>query len=317
MTAAVALDEPFSVRQFLTGDGRDTLADLAGTLAEQGGGRAASRVLRQASDSVRSAVGAEVMRAVDALLDLDLGGLLLAGWRKHRSLTAAAQQSHAAPRTSIVVSLAEHTVTSTHRPRVDLLVRDKRVASVHLQLSVRFTVRGLAATVRDGKLVALTGGAAEIGVELSVEDQELAHRTRRVDLPLVVRLGDGVPLGRSRRREVEPPTPPDPAGAPAAAGGPAARPDSTQMPAAGDYPAVDVAAAPEASGAVRPGDDASPVARPGRAAAGTAPEADAVTAPGADPVSAPGADAAPGPPASTGTGLVVHLPGRDDPLPGE
>jgi hypothetical protein len=220
MTAAIAMDEPFSVRRFLTGDGRDSLAELAGTLAEQGGGRVATRVLRQASDSVRSAVGAEVMRSVDGLLDLDLGGMLLAGWRKHRALTAAAQQSRAAPGTSFVVSLAEHTVTSTHRPRVDLLVREKRVARVHLELSVRFTVRGLAATVRDGKLVALTGGAAEIDVELSVEDRQLAHRTRRVDLPLVVRLGDGVPLGRPQEPTPQPTDLPTPeVAAPAEGGG--------------------------------------------------------------------------------------------------
>jgi hypothetical protein len=196
MTGAIELGEPFSVRRFLAGAGGDSLAELAGTLAEQGGGRVAARVLRQASDSVRSAVGAEVMRSVDGLLDLDLGALLLAGWRKHRALTAAARESRAAPGTAVVRELAVHTVTSTHRPRVDLLVREKRVASVHLELSVRFTVRGLVATVRDGKLVALTGGDTEISADLSVEDRQLASRTRRVDLPLAVRLGNGIPLGR-------------------------------------------------------------------------------------------------------------------------
>ena len=195
MTAAVSLDEPLSVRRFLGDD--DSLAALARARSEQGFGRIATRVLQQATESARSAVGAEVMRSVDGLLDLDLGRMLLAGWRKYRRLVEAAEQTRTAPETSAVVSLAEHTVTSTHRPRVDLLVREKRVASVHLELSVRFTVRGVAATVRDGKLVSLTGGAAEIGAELSIEDHEVARRTRRLDLPLVVRLGNGVPLRRA------------------------------------------------------------------------------------------------------------------------
>jgi hypothetical protein len=254
----VSLDEPLSVRRFL-GD-EDSLAALARARSEQGFGRIATRVLQQATESARSAVGAEVMRSMDGLLDLDVGRMLLAGWRKYRRLTEAADQTRTASGTSAVVSLAEHTVTSTHRPRVDLLVREKRVASVHLELSVRFTVRGVAATVRDGKLVSLTGGAAEIGAELSIEDHPVAHRTRRLDLRLVVRLGNGVPLGRAAREDLP------------AQGVPAQGVPAQGVPAQG-VPAQGV---PVEGG------------------------------PGRPPTGVDG---------SGETGLVVHLPGRDEPLP--
>src|SRR5829696_2304536 len=98
----------------------DRLAAVARTASETGLGRVAARAIRESSDSARSAIGAEVTRAVDALLDLDLGGLLLAGWTKHKTLARAADQTRAAPGTSAVVSLLEHTVSSTHRPRIDL-----------------------------------------------------------------------------------------------------------------------------------------------------------------------------------------------------
>jgi hypothetical protein len=211
MTLAIPVDEPFSVRSFLVGDNADRLAAVAQTVSETGLGRVAARAIRDTTDSARSAVGAEIIRTVDALLDLDLGGLLATGWTKHKTLTSAAEQTRAAPGTSAVVSLLEHSVSSTHRPRVDLLVREKRIGSVHLELSVRFTVRGLAATVRGGKLVSLTGGSCDINASLSVEEHELAHRTARADLPLVVRLGDGIPLGHGPAPGQDAPHPEPPA----------------------------------------------------------------------------------------------------------
>jgi hypothetical protein len=59
---------------------------------------------------------------------------------------------------------------------------------------VDFTVRGLAATVRDGRLVALTGGSGEITATVSVEKKTFIHRKADAQLPLIVRLGAGVPL---------------------------------------------------------------------------------------------------------------------------
>jgi len=194
-TPTAVADQPQSVRSFLVGDDVDRFTVAARAVSELGVGRIAVRAAREVADSTRAALGAEVMRTIDGLLDLDLGALVVAGWKKHAALTAAAEQTRAVPGTSAVVTLAEHTVSSTHKPHVDLLVREKRVARVHVELSVQITVRGLAATIRGGRLVSLTGGQGEISARLAVEDRELAHRTARADLPLVVRLGDGIPLG--------------------------------------------------------------------------------------------------------------------------
>lgn len=211
-TPATAADQPLSVRSFLVGDDAERFTVAARAVSELGVGRIAVRAAREMAESTRAALGAEVMRTVDGLLDLDLGALVVAGWKKHAALTAAAEQTRIAPGTSAVVSLAEHTVSSTHKPYVDLLVREKRVARVQVELSVEVTVRGLAATVRGGRLVSLTGGGGEISARLVVEDRELAHRKARADLPLVVRLGDGIPLGRGHETRQPASDPPSPAG---------------------------------------------------------------------------------------------------------
>jgi len=210
MTPGIPMDRPLTARDFLAGSDPDWLPEVARAVTEDGLPHAAGRALRNVTDSARSAVGAEVSRQVDTLLDLDLGEMVLGVWTKQRALAAAAGATQAAPGTAEVVSFAEHTITSTHRPQVDVLVREVRVAAVHVELSVRFTVRALAGTVRDGRLVALTAGACVISASLGVEGRELARRTARAELPLIVRLGEGIPL---------------PGGAGPDAGGPAGDPE--------------------------------------------------------------------------------------------
>jgi hypothetical protein len=60
-----------------------------------------------------------------------------------------------------VVELATHSITWTHKPQIDVLVNDARVATVHLDLSISFKVKGLVATVRYGRLVGAGSGGAK------------------------------------------------------------------------------------------------------------------------------------------------------------
>jgi hypothetical protein len=210
MTTAL-LAEPFTARTFLFGDSPGSIPELAGDLDREGILRVAGDALQELSQSGRETVGAEVARIVQGLLDLDLGDLVVGGWRKWSALTAAARRTRDTPGAAEIVNLAEHTVTSTHEPHVDLLVRDLRVATVHVQLTVEFTLRGLAATVRGGQLVALTGGSCDIAVTLAVEKKTIARKHAHAHLPLIVRLGDGVPLlPVTERQSASPPPPADP-----------------------------------------------------------------------------------------------------------
>jgi hypothetical protein len=60
-------------------------------------------------------------------------------------------------------------------------------------------VKGLAATVRNGRLVGASSGGCEITGTLAAEGQQLAQREAQFHLPLLVRLSDGIPLLPSDR----------------------------------------------------------------------------------------------------------------------
>ena len=77
---------------------------------------------------------------------------------------------------------------------VELLVDDVRVATVRFELRIEFVVMGVVAMVSHGRLVALHRGACEATAKLAAEGRELASRQAQLELPLLLRLGDGIPL---------------------------------------------------------------------------------------------------------------------------
>ena len=143
---------------------------------------------------VQGALRNEICTATDDLLNLDLVDVLVTGWRKHAALAAAARRTAAAPGTSEVVDLATHHITMAQRPYIDLLCDGVRVGRVQLELRLDFTVAGLVAVVRAGRLVAVQAGHCTIAATLLIEGEQVATRSARLDLPLAVRLGAGIPL---------------------------------------------------------------------------------------------------------------------------
>lgn len=186
MTTAIAA-QPFTVSTFLFGEDQDTEQALAQALHEHGVLGSMGTALELASEAGREAAADQVAVVAHGLLDLDLGDLVIAGWRKQGQLAAAAERTAANPGTSEVVELATHRISSAHHPFVELLVNDAHVATVTFDLEVEFVVKALVVTVRDGHVVSLHTGACDVAATLAAEGIQLASRKAHFELPLVVR----------------------------------------------------------------------------------------------------------------------------------
>jgi hypothetical protein len=187
---------PLTARDFLYGtEARaDTANSLGQTLSRHGVARSALRGVRNLSTSALHAVDGEIGTVAQGLIDLDLGDVLVAGWRKYSALTNAAERTLAMPGSEEVVVLATHRVTSTHRPSVDLLVDGAKVNTFDFELKIVFDVVGLVAVVTSGDLVALRGGSCVITATLAIEGAQLGQRQAQGDLALMVQLHPPVPL---------------------------------------------------------------------------------------------------------------------------
>ena len=184
-TAADA--QPFTVSAFLFGEDQDTEQALAQALHEQGVLGSTGTALELVSEAGRQAATNQVAVVAHGLLDLDLGDLVVAGWRKQGQLAAAAERTAANPGSSEVVELATHRISSAHHPFVELLVNDVHLATVTFDLQLEFVVKALVVTVRDGQVVSLHSGACDVAATLAAEGVRLASRRAQFELPLVVR----------------------------------------------------------------------------------------------------------------------------------
>ena len=183
----MTIAQPSTASAFLFGGDQDAEQALAQALDEHRVLGSTGTALELVSQAGRKAAGGQVAVVANGLLDLDLGDLVVAGWRKQHQLAAAAERTAANPGSSEVVELATHRISSAHHPSVELLVNDVHVATVTFDLEVEFVVKALVVTVRDGHVVSLHTGSCDLAASLAAEGVQLASRRGHLELPLVVR----------------------------------------------------------------------------------------------------------------------------------
>jgi hypothetical protein len=194
--SSTILTRPLSVRAVLLGEGEDDARALADALDGHDPGRVLSGALRRLSQGGRAAAVDQTAAAVQGLLDLDLGELIVNGWRKHADLRAAAARTATVPGSREVIELAAHRIVATQDLSVDLLVGETPVATLQLELRVEFLVQALIATLQQGRLTSWRPGSCLVTVTLAAEGQRLLSRRERLDLPMVIRAGNDAPTLR-------------------------------------------------------------------------------------------------------------------------
>ena len=142
----------------------------------------------------RDAAIREARAAVTGLLDINLIGVLVSAWRTHHELTAAARRTLAVPGSTELVPMAEHQITSTMHPYVNVLVDGYHVATIHLDLALLFDVKAVLAGIRDGQLVALHSGHCDVTATLAIEKTDVASKQIGFQLPGAVPLNPGIRL---------------------------------------------------------------------------------------------------------------------------
>ena len=188
------LPQPIAVSTILFGGEENAVGALQETLGSSPVAGVLGTALAGLSTATRNAAVGELSTVISGLLSLDLAHILLAGWRKHGALVAAARRTATAPDTQELVEIVTHTINWSHDPYVELFIDELRVATVRLKLTLDLEVQALVATVARGHLVAVHTGRCTVRGALTTEEVRLAERTAHLELPLVLPLGSGVPL---------------------------------------------------------------------------------------------------------------------------
>ena len=183
-----------SALDLLFGAGADAAETLAGEILPPGGDQSLGRAIAHLSETTRQAAAQEAATTMAALLQVDLAGVLVRGWSKHRDIVSAARRTLAVPGSTELVSMSAHEVTLDQQPSVSVLVDGQQVAVLHLGLSIVFDVTALLLGISGGRLAAVRSGRCDITAVLAVQNADLLVKHARLELPGVISLRRGIRL---------------------------------------------------------------------------------------------------------------------------
>jgi hypothetical protein len=135
----------------------------------------------------------QVSQAAAGFLGLDVGEVMLAGWKGCNDLLDAGRRTRDSD-TVVNVDLFGQDLELRQHPWVEVRWRGSQIAEVRFEVAVDVRVVAVEAVVKRGSLVELRSGEVIVDVSLSTHGQTLGPRPARLDPQLVVNLGDGIRL---------------------------------------------------------------------------------------------------------------------------
>ena len=97
-------------------------------------------------------------RAVQDLLDIPVADILVGAWNRSRDLKTAIEKTRASDEATELVPLLGHTITSEHRPSVEIVKDEVAIARLVFPLRLEFHLEGVILQVRRGRISEILAG---------------------------------------------------------------------------------------------------------------------------------------------------------------
>lgn len=117
-----------------------------------------------------------VARAVQELLDVPITDILGRAWERSRDLRAAIQKTRESDDATELVPLLGHTITSEHRPSVEIVKGDVAIVRLVFPLKIEFRLDGVILRVRKGRISEILAGTVKIKATMRFGDFTLFEK---------------------------------------------------------------------------------------------------------------------------------------------
>jgi len=157
----------------------DVLLAGAKTFSDRlGAGLDASAESKEIKDALASAapglpLGAVVdgvARAVRELLDVPVTGILVGAWERARDLRTALHKTRESNGASELVPLLGHTITSEHRPSVEIMKDEVTIARLVFPMTLEFRLEGVVLRVSRGRISEILAGTIKVKATMKFGD---------------------------------------------------------------------------------------------------------------------------------------------------
>jgi hypothetical protein len=140
-------------------------------------------------------VAKEIEARMGEILDLDVVGVLLGGWKKYRQLQQYRDATKYPPDETVLLSLAEHAISSSHHPKIEILAEQLLLARLEFTITLALKLEGIVLKVRGGKIREICAGRCRGKGTLACAGVSLLEKeTEPLELPGRIGLGEGVEI---------------------------------------------------------------------------------------------------------------------------
>ena len=123
-------------------------------------------------DTVLDGIG----KAVQHALDVPVTDILVGAWQRARELRAALETTSRSPHATVLVPLVSHTISSEHRPYVDVVVEGVALARLVFPVKVEFRLAGVVLRVSGGRITEILAGSVKATGTLRFGDVVLLQK---------------------------------------------------------------------------------------------------------------------------------------------
>lgn len=141
-------------------------------------------------------VSREVEDRLGEALQIDVIKIALGGWTKYNQFKELLERSKQSPDETLLLSLADHSIQSTHRPLVELLIDGGVVGRLEFEVQVALRLEGVTLKVRAGHVREILTARGHLTGAVKCHGVVLAEaKSRPFELPGRIQLGEGTASG--------------------------------------------------------------------------------------------------------------------------
>jgi hypothetical protein len=140
-------------------------------------------------------VAQEIEAKIGEILDVNILGVLVGGWKKYRQLQEYRDTTKHPPEETILLSLTEHSISSSHHPKIEILAAEAPVGTLEFTVTLALKLEGVVLKVRGGKIREICAGRCRGKGTLACAGVPLLEKeTERFELPGRIGLGEGIEI---------------------------------------------------------------------------------------------------------------------------
>jgi hypothetical protein len=131
----------------------------------------------------------------EEILDLNVLDVLTGAWKKYTEIKQYADPKKYGRKETILVPLAEHTVTSEHHPYIEILLKDQPVGRIVFDLEFSLILKGFVLRIQHGAIWEIQTGSAKAEGSLALGQAVLLKRELKpVNFPGSIHFASGISL---------------------------------------------------------------------------------------------------------------------------